>query len=515
MKLLVRSVLSTVAVLLAVSAYAWSADVVLTFPGYDHINASALDQPELDAVITDAGATIYEDGDPVILDVFIDTGSSGSVISYMNAVGYDYEPLPGLGYDRILSLGLDGVPDGEFIGVFTETGIGGQELGDVTRNFGVKLLNAPQGTSLDPADFQSFGEHNLWVRQAVGIGEVVSNEIITLVDPVNVVGMPVISQRVLALDPTPMADLGRLGTLLLSRPDPRIPQTNVTLDVYLANFVADPPPGEVLPSHHDNPVVRNITMTHTASGQTLSDAGNNWLFDTGSGSTFISFAEAQGVGLIDESYSDMNDFLPDHVAGGGLTNDVGGIGTGSVTVPILRLDEIRIAAREGFDVVWPYVDVMVIDIENPSSEGETLDGVFGMNLLVLAVTVDPNDPLGSLYDWSPGYFDAIVFDPTDPNRVELRLYTELAPETTVGDASRNGRVDDDDLSLLLANWNLPADWGRGDFSADYTVDDDDLSLLLANWGAGFSPPPAQAPEPATIVLLVLGALGLLSRRSTA
>ena len=47
-------------------------------------------------------------------------------------------------------------------------------------------------------------------------------------------------------------------------------------------------------------------------------------------------------------------------------------------------------------------------------------------------------------------------------------------------------TDDDDLSNLLANWGTGTTWETGDLSGDGTVDDDDLSLLLANWGAGTS-----------------------------
>ncbi len=48
------------------------------------------------------------------------------------------------------------------------------------------------------------------------------------------------------------------------------------------------------------------------------------------------------------------------------------------------------------------------------------------------------------------------------------------------------------------------EWGEGDFNAGLTVDDDDLSLLLANWGAGCSPAGEAIPEPATLALLAVG-----------
>ncbi len=73
-----------------------------------------------------------------------------------------------------------------------------------------------------------------------------------------------------------------------------------------------------------------------------------------------------------------------------------------------------------------------------------------------------------------------------------------------GDANRDGKVDDADLSILLARWGQAATWMGGDFDGDGVVNDEDLSVLLANWGTGT----VAVPEPATLVLLGLGLLGL-------
>jgi len=79
-----------------------------------------------------------------------------------------------------------------------------------------------------------------------------------------------------------------------------------------------------------------------------------------------------------------------------------------------------------------------------------------------------------------------------------------------GDADNDGDVDDDDLSLLLANWGSEtSDCSQGEFSGTPPVNDDDLSLLLANWTGPLS---AAMPEPAMMGLLALGALALRRRR---
>ena len=96
------------------------------------------------------------------------------------------------------------------------------------------------------------------------------------------------------------------------------------------------------------------------------------------------------------------------------------------------------------------------------------------------------------------------------NQVQVKYTGDAA--CIMGDVNCSGLVDDDDLSLLLANWNIGTTWGTGDLNENGTVNDDDLSLLLANWGAGSAAAPEAVPEPMTITLLALGGLALIRRR---
>jgi hypothetical protein len=50
---------------------------------------------------------------------------------------------------------------------------------------------------------------------------------------------------------------------------------------------------------------------------------------------------------------------------------------------------------------------------------------------------------------------------------------------------------------------------HGNFGGDGTVNDDDLSLLLANWSPGGG---GGVPEPTTLAALAIGTLLLRSRR---
>ena len=60
----------------------------------------------------------------------------------------------------------------------------------------------------------------------------------------------------------------------------------------------------------------------------------------------------------------------------------------------------------------------------------------------------------------------------------------------MGDVNSSGYVDDDDHSVMRANWGTGDEWGEGDLNENGAADDDDLSLLLANWNRGTPPAPS-------------------------
>ena len=84
-----------------------------------------------------------------------------------------------------------------------------------------------------------------------------------------------------------------------------------------------------------------------------------------------------------------------------------------------------------------------------------------------------------------------------------------------GDLDGDGFVGIDDLNLVLGNWNQnvpPAD-PLADPSGDGFVGINDLNEVLGNWNAG-TPPTAGAavPEPASMAVIGLGGLAVMSRR---
>ena len=84
------------------------------------------------------------------------------------------------------------------------------------------------------------------------------------------------------------------------------------------------------------------------------------------------------------------------------------------------------------------------------------------------------------------------------------LLTPLEP----GDANGDGRVDINDLTIVLANFGQTGmAWSQGDFTGDGTVDMNNLTIVLSNFGYGVTAPsPASVPEPSALALLALALL---------
>jgi formylglycine-generating enzyme required for sulfatase activity len=85
-----------------------------------------------------------------------------------------------------------------------------------------------------------------------------------------------------------------------------------------------------------------------------------------------------------------------------------------------------------------------------------------------------------------------------------------APEP--GDANGDGRVDINDLTIVLTNYNKTGmAWSQGDFTGDGKVDINDLTIVLTNYGYGVTAAGIQAvPEPSCAVLFAIGLGGFVA-----
>ena len=119
-----------------------------------------------------------------------------------------------------------------------------------------------------------------------------------------------------------------------------------------------------------------------------------------------------------------------------------------------------------------------------------------------------------------GSWNSLGSDPTRQGDVGFRV-AGAPPQP--GDANGDGKVDINDLTIVLANYGQTGcAWSQGCMDGDPTgtVDVNDLTIVLANYGTtyGASSGVKAVPEPSTITVLLAGAacpLAFAWRRRTA
>ena len=87
----------------------------------------------------------------------------------------------------------------------------------------------------------------------------------------------------------------------------------------------------------------------------------------------------------------------------------------------------------------------------------------------------------------------------------------------LGDANLDGKVDINDLTIVLTRYNQTAGmgWTTGDFNNDGKVDINDLTIVLAHYnqsvGSSAAGGISAVPEPGTLALLAAALIGAMAR----
>jgi len=121
----------------------------------------------------------------------------------------------------------------------------------------------------------------------------------------------------------------------------------------------------------------------------------------------------------------------------------------------------------------------------------------------------------------PGYStDWYIRPSTDTSYSRIDLDAAIAsidptsPHLVPGDATGDGRIDDEDAAILASNWGKKIAGGGwvGDFNGDGQVNAADAAILTANWGYVAEGGPIGVPEPGLLALLAGLLTAMLPRR---
>jgi autotransporter-associated beta strand protein len=438
---------------------AWSVDISGILP-------AAFEQPMINFYIstTANGAPLSNpDGDPdwglpfFNVTAYFDTGASGILLSKETA-----------DYLNVLKSSAGGQPV-----IFEDIGVGGSEEFYVSQPVYIALAGIP-GTDLDnKATYQTSYTHKFGPVQM----QINKNE--AGLFPFDVVGVPAMAGKVVVMHSPPLDSVWTYEGMqtYVYNPgtpfhpatpdtDPGIPTTSHHIRLSYASFdsfTKVTPTGAAGPTMAENPFIGPNPVAalyggpaDNTPGVTISYGGlkttGSFLLDTGAAVSMISTSLAaelhiryagSGLELFDPARPDWSAPIPNQ-----FTMELGGIG-GTATAAGFYLDSMLLKTLEGNPnndsdpnhLNFRGVPVLVNDItvQDPITlQTLTLDGVFGMNNLLVSMSPD-------MSDFASGNFNWIVFD--QPNGI-------LGLDVKAPAVSWNGSSSSTD-----PNWKNQDNWG--------------------------------------------------------
>ena len=439
-------------------------------------------------------------------DAFVDTGSSGFLLS--REVGEF------LGVQQQL---VDGTG-----AVFNNVGVGGSATFNVSEELNVGL--APfHPRVVDKLDDVTMLD-DVYTQRLENIRLQVSTTFSSA--PVNIVGMPLLEDKVVVIDPTPVDmfdalesmrtyiyDPGTPFNTAAAGTDPGIPATTHQIQLSYGDFSrfttvspanAEPPtlahnpfigPDPVSQLDANPPTDNTPPVTIEFDGARTS---GSFLLDTAAGATFISQEMAGDLNIRYrpgsfgtgsprlETFDPENPGRPGVTLADQFTMTIAGIG-GDVFLSGFYLDSMLLRTLQGdaandsdpHHLNFEHSPVLVNDVrlmDPASGQVLTFDGIFGMNNLSASATVTDDGGFPILTDLSAGNFEWVVFD-------EAAGLLGVTPKIAAGDFDADGVFDCDDVDGLTATIANQTDDLVYDLTDDGHVDVDDLDTWLAAAGA--------------------------------
>jgi len=518
----------------------------------------AIDQPRITFGLTDETDPL----NPVLIGptlqnlALLDTGANGVLLgslSFSDGENYSHAVFP---FDYDNSGAID--PD-EQNAFYAELGVAGTSLLEVYEPHGLRVLDSVGNELLIDENFITFGDPSLNLGSfaaIVGMPAMAGRVVEIDMRPTLTLDF----QQVVMRDQLVQAPFESAASLM------------VDLQILPPEYTDTTLPLAMRPTFAGLPMIPNTTMEHTggalSGGATLSTS-NTYLLDTGAQTTIISQAMADAMGIDYNNFitagGDKIDELPVGGIGGEVTmplvvidelrlpttDGVDLIFT-NVTTGVLDIAGAPFDAVFGMNMLSSgYLGALFGGgggdaLTNPGVDEETLDlfidtgtvtsvqdmfdfGIITLTqedfdeLVDLGLLTNPTDPrvvflelrtfeeeLGSTA--TGAFFDKVVFDFTATDGTgQMRL--DLASISQIADANYDGVVDASDLAALQTHLGQSVRLGdrvSGDLNTDGVVDLADFGILAFNFGTS-TPANAAVPEPASGVLVLLGA-ALIARR---